>query len=250
MSGKIPTFNNPTIAEALCEMHFQTADGTGLSNGSFDRVADALRSDYPQHKDQETQDYEAVVGPQGVAVKPVGSPSKKRVFKHKEREHLVQVGSNILTVNELSNYPGWKVFEPDILSSLESMAKAEGIKSLSRIGIRYINKIPRGNEEPVGNWLKDNNYYPTGILSCVHKFASRFEFRHDDEVRAVVTVAEGIDQKGDLPILFDIDCIIESEIPIDNGSVSKAINKLHDLSWGVFGNSLTDRYKKFLDEGK
>ncbi|OFZ15716.1 MAG: hypothetical protein A2Z20_08975 [Bdellovibrionales bacterium RBG_16_40_8] len=249
VAGKIPNFNYPTIAEALCEIHFQTEDGGGLSSTGLDALSDVLKSDFPTPKDQELQQFEAVIGSNGVSVKPVGTPTKKRMFKHRTRDHLIQVSQNILTINELNAYPGWKIFEPDIYFSIDAICKVAKISQINRIGLRYINKVPRDPKDAVGSWLKENAYYPNGILKYTHKFASRFEFRHDSEVRAIVSIAEGQDDKGNQPILFDIDCIIESELPMNKNKLSPALDRVHNLSWDVFGNSLTERYKSYLEKG-
>lgn len=251
MSGKIPNYDHPTIAEALCEIHF-VAKGDGvLSDANYDRIRDALKDEYPNSTDQALQRYEAAIGPKGVSVVPVGTPSKKRVLKHGSRNSLIQINPQILSVNEVNEYPGWeKVFRPDILRALVAQRKSGNVEKISRIGLRYINRIPRGDGDNVGVWLSQNDYYPPGCLQHKNDFANRFEFRFDTNLRAIVILAEEKTGKGARPFIFDLDCIFEQELPInDDAKFNEALEKLHNLSWKIFGKSLTSRYEQYLNKG-
>ena len=243
------SFKCPTIAEALCEIHFSVKPETANSNWA-DTLKKHLGDAYPHLENKEHRQFKAEISPQGVSVNPIGTSIAYHVFKHAKRNHLIQAFPNLLTINEIEKYPGWNVVIKDLETAWTSLQRTISVEKISRIGLRYINKIPRMNpDESVSEWLKPSEFYPSRILIAKAQFASRFETFIDDEHRAIVVLAEGLSQTGEKPIIFDIDVVSEANIEPNWDLVEKTVGFLHDQIWQVFKPALSPKLEKYLNGG-
>jgi uncharacterized protein (TIGR04255 family) len=243
------SYPNSTIAEALCEIHF---DCDPVQNPIPDTILKTLKtelsSDYPSVTEQQIKQFQAAITEMGISVDESKFNTTRLIFKHRERNHMVQFLPNILTINEVKQYPGWNLFLQDV--SRGWAALNTGFPSIfpKRIGLRYINLIPRRNPlEPLSAWLKPSGYYPNAILNSCTGFLARNEFNLQKNVRLIVTLSEPI-QNAQGNIIFDIDVIsfLEDEI-IDWRVINDHLEKLHNLVWDVFSTSLSQKFETLLN---
>jgi uncharacterized protein (TIGR04255 family) len=238
-----PHYPNPSIAEALCEIHFTTK--TENTKDSIKELKKVFKNSYQPPQEKTIKQYHATIKEIGVSVEETSVPCW--VFKHNERNHLVQVFPHMLSVNELERYPGWKTFSDDLSFVWNSARKAFSISSIKHVGLRYINLIPRKNaDEPLSQWLKPNKYYPDGILDSVTAFVSRSEFSIEESKRLIVTIAEAAQKNHDKGFIFDIDTVFQINESMEWKSICEKITSLHDLISDVFFSSTTRKYESFL----
>lgn len=242
------SFPNPTIVEALCEIHFSLGAEKEWDQSWYGDFYEKIRDQFPKMEPRQIMDVGAIFGPKGMAqiVKP---PIIRMFYHHNERKHLLQLSPEIFTINELKRYPGWKVFSNDIEKSWKKLCEVLKPKNITRIGLRYINQIPRDNNEAIGSWLAETEYYPKLILSIKTGFLSRFEHFSNKGNKIVITIAEQqSDQQDNNPIIFDIDAILKDDISTQWKDFKSKLNNLHEQIWEVFSSSITERLKSYLEE--
>ena len=139
----------------------------------------------------------------------------------------------------------------DILDAWAAAREVIKPASITRIGLRYINRIDRShpNESP-SDWFAPSDYIPKAVLSSLPGFLSRLEVRPTLDSRRIVTLGEVTvhpDSVRDArAILLDIDCIVEKEIGIDDQAIIEEIAGLHDAAWEIFSASRTPRLEQLL----
>jgi uncharacterized protein (TIGR04255 family) len=238
-----PQYVNPSISEALCEIHFATK--TGNFEDSIKELKLLLKSSYQEPREKKIKQYHAKIKEVGVSLEE--TPVSFWVFKHNERNHLIQIFPHMLSVNELGKYPGWKIFSDDLFSAWNAVKKAFSVLDIKHIGLRYINLIPRKNaEEPLSQWLQPNRYYPDGILDSTTGFVSRSEFNIEESKRLIVTIAEAIQDNHEKGFIFDIDTVAQINEAMEWESIIEKIDSLHDLVSDVFFSSIARKYESFL----
>jgi uncharacterized protein (TIGR04255 family) len=250
ISHENKVYSNPTIAEAICEIHFEC---NPLQSAVTDTISKSLKnmliSDYPKVTEQQFKQFHASISDMGVTVNEEKINTNRLVFKHKDRNHIIQFLPNILTINEIERYPGWKVFFKDISHGWEALNSGYPSVSVKRIGLRYINLIPRKNiSESLSAWLKPNIYYPSAILNSSKSFLSRNEFDLENDRRLIVTLSEPNqkDMKGN--IIFDIDVVlIFKDKNMDLNGIKNHLEELHDMVWKVFSTSISSKYEDLLN---
>lgn len=246
-----PSYKCPSIVEALCEIHFQFPEGRKWDPALFGEVFSAVLKDYPVLEPLSRLRLQQT-GRAGELV-PTEQMQTMR-YKSKSGKKLIQLSRDHMTVNELPKYPGWGVMKKDIKKSWTSISNIVEPESITRIGLRYINRIDRTvSEEKASQWLKANEYVPESVLNSLPGFLSRVEVRTGINSRVIVTVGEimmdEIPGQG-LPIVLDIDAIMEKNLKADVNILAKEIEKLHEVVWDIFKVSKTSRFDKVLKGGK
>lgn len=240
---KNPQYANSSISEALCEIHFTTT--TDDFESSIKELKKLFKPAYQEPKEKKIKQYHAKINEVGLSVEE--KPILFWVFKHSERDHLIQVSPHMISVNELGKYPGWEVFSKDLSFAWNAITTAFSIEHIRHIGLRYINLIPRKNaEEPLSQWLQPNKYYPDGILDSCTGFVSRSEFSVEESKRLIITIAEASQNNHEKGFVFDIDSIIQIHAATEWESILEKIDSLHDLVSDVFFSSIARKYESFL----
>lgn len=142
------TYRKPPIEEAVCDIQF--APSTEWDPTMPGRIYEKLKSTYNE-KPRQQRVVEAQI--QGAIAE--GSPSvsfhqrfgKSRVQLLAEKgTRIVGVGPDQLSVHMLRPYTGWEKFCPRIWEALEAYRQVAEPEAVTRIGLRYINRI--SFEEP------------------------------------------------------------------------------------------------------
>lgn len=250
MTKKNPTYPNPTIREAVCEIHFRLSPGEKWKASIPGELFKHIQVEFPVFEPVSQMGIQLEVGPGGFGQRVI--PGRHRIrYKHRTRNLLIQLAENIITVNELAKYPGWKRMRNDVLDAWKKLTKIVKVISIERIGLRYINHILKtSGEEKAGDWLSKNDYIAKSVLDSLPGFFSRIEIRKSEHHRRIVTIGE-LQESPEMKngaIILDIDCIMEKEIKADNEIIFKEIDMLHDDAWEIFSSMLTSKLEKRLKE--
>lgn len=128
-------FKNPPLAEVVCEFRFEL-NNLSSSITLPGIIYDKVKKDFPILRERN-----------------MGFPTKKEAnqieysfgnlaqFFSKDEGMLIQVGVNMLTINCVANYPHWEKFKPVILKTFETYVKEAKPIAITKLGLRFINKI-------------------------------------------------------------------------------------------------------------
>lgn len=234
-----PSYPNPTIAEALCEIHFVLPEESGWKPTLPGDLFKKIQHEYPDMEPVLEIGLELELSPQRIGHALL--PSRQRMrFKHGSRPLLVQLAPNVFTVNVLSAYPGWQTMRQDVMHAWDQAKDVLKPAKVTRLGLRYINRVERHSEsETPRNWLKAGDYIPAGVLESKGAFLSRVELQIDTHDRVIVTLAEmRADQAtGPKGILLDIDRIVEKELSVRDDELLREMDRLHEHIWEIFYTS-------------
>lgn len=246
-TGRHPSYPNPIIAEALCELHFALADGAewkpSLAGDLFKQVQD----EFPEMEPGAEIGVHFELSQQGIRQSWL-PPRQRMRFKHKDRPLFLQLGPNVFTVNVLSQYPGWDNMCKYVLDAWRQACTALKPANITRVGLRYINRVETEEGQTPGEWFKASDYVPKAVLKSRGRFLSRVESQIDLQNRIIVTFAQ-VKQEGDegeLAIVLDIDRIVEKELAADGSALQPELDRLHEDVWQVFESVQTDRLLRRL----
>jgi len=148
------------------------------------------------------------------------------LFKSSDDKSLVQLQSNLLTVNVLCPYSGWDSFKPKINSAFDKFSSLGDFR-LQRIGLRYINRLPKVDENrDYSKWLSQSPYVSEVVLKCKEGQGvnSRVSVPVDGN-RISVTVSTELPNGGDL--FVDIDSSCDSFSTSETSDVGELLESLH-----------------------
>lgn len=230
VSTNHPTFCNPTINEALCEIHFSLPEGIEWEPSVYGKFFTLIQNEFP-------------------LIEPIVGPNIRMRYRHQERPLLFQLSEDLLTINLLAKYPGWKQMKQDILSGWSWLREIIGPAEPARIGLRYINFVPVDNEiEKLEDWFAPNDYIANAVLRA-RPSSSRVELQMADQIKAIIQVGEitNLINPNERKFLLDIDAITFAHA--DNApTLAEAITILHDnVIWRIFDSFRTTKLDTLLN---
>jgi uncharacterized protein (TIGR04255 family) len=247
MSSEHPTYPNPTITEAVCDIHFRLPEGKEWKPSLPGDLFKYIQNEYPEMEPVVEIGLQLERGPLGTGTK--FAPQRQKVrFKHRTRPLVLQLAENSLSINTLPPYQGWSVMLNDALAAWQKVADILQPEVITRIGLRYINRIEKETEQDrPGTWLVANDYIPNGIIRSEPDFLLRVETHLDTENKLIITLGDvqsEVNREG--IIIFDIDRIVEREIAIGQKFLEQEINHLHTEVWEVFSSAKGEKLEALL----
>ncbi len=234
-------FKNPSIEEAVCEIHFKLKDENSWSpkhySHFFSQVSDEF-SEFEPISQMEVK-FSAALDKQMPAT---FSQSQKMRYKHSKQNLTIQLSKNTFSVNILSKYVGWENMKKYILQYWDVLIKTYELQEISRIGLRYINKIEKESQDDlVGKWIEKNEYVPETIINSSGRFFLRLEKPIDKQTVAILTLGEAVKNQSKLgSVIFDIDCVYEKPTE-STTNIDSIIEGLHENVWAIFSKSISKK---------
>jgi len=238
-----PTYPNPTIQEAVIEVHFERSEEKVWSAANFATYFEKVRADYPLLEPVQQVGFQMLVGPQGVSQQMV--PAEQRMkYTHKSNQFLIQLSDRLFVQNVLPKYPGWQVVKKAVDINWNACIDTVGDCKLRRIGMRYINRVPKSSPtEKPRVWFKPNDNVATAALDSLAPVFSRVETKTNNSNITVVTLAE-----GDNAFILDIDRVLLCSDSIKATELMPSLEILHDDVWAVFKSTCGDKLEGFLNQ--
>jgi uncharacterized protein (TIGR04255 family) len=248
-----PSFPNPTIQEALCEIHFEGAPSASWSPTRPGALAEALKADFPEFETLTEQGFNVAVGPEGSIV-PTPLPTRIRLkFSRKSDPTLLQMSQDVFTVNVLPPYRGWPKLKSELVRLWPMVSAVTGPTLIKRVGLRYINRIPRESQgELPSAWLKQSEFLAPAILNSQPDFLMRLESKRTANDQCLITVTIDRSMPGEKfgALLFDVDRIHHEVRKADDAKLPDLLESLHQDVWDVFESSKNKRYDALLNGEK
>ena len=202
-------YRNPPIEEAVCDLQF--APGIEWDPTLPGRMYGELKDVYGE-KPRLQQLVEAQVqgGIEGQSISMSHKVAKQRVqFLGEDGTRIVGVGADQLSVHMLRPYKGWESFRPQIDEALNAYSRVAEPEGITRIGLRYINKITiKTPHDDLSPYFSIPPRFPeidsaTRLLAFFNRKEAAFA---DRPIRIVVTFAD-MESSPSPSYLLDLDII-------------------------------------------
>jgi uncharacterized protein (TIGR04255 family) len=209
-------------------------------------------ADYPDRKEKRKASFELAinikdgkVGPQAVA----SSHPQGFMYSDREQKNRVQVALDGFTQNVLAPYADFESLLTRARTNWTAFARAVKPRSISRIAVRYINKLHLPVTENIERNLLTFPVIPSAVPQLVSDFAIRMTL-HKQSIAAhaiVNQVSQGnVDDEG-LQVFLDIDAVIERQIDVDDPTIWDKFEALraykNDIFFSFVSPSLMEKYR-------
>jgi len=247
-----PSYPNPTIVEAVCEIQFELSEENPWKPSLFGDFYKNVQDEYPEMEPLQGVGLQLQVGPQGFGQK-LTSPRQRMRFRHVERPLFLQLEESSLIVNFLAPYPGWDKVVRDVMNAWGHAEQVLGLSAITRIGLRYINRIEQASPTDLPrDWIKPNNYVAAEVLNSKPGFLSRVETRTSEYDTTIVTFGdqppEDLSSFG--AIILDIDRSTNRILPARAQELRREVTRLHEHVWQVFSSAKGDSLEALLQGAK
>ena len=136
-------YANPPLVEVFCEFYFESSEDGEWDAFLVPQLYEKVKAKFPQKKRLATVGIEFKMprGPHGIEVKQQGPPTPRHQFLSEDGKSSLQIGENLLVVNQLPPYYGWAKFEPNIVDAFKKYAALWKPKKVERLALHYVDKI-------------------------------------------------------------------------------------------------------------
>lgn len=249
-AAKRGPYKNPPIEEALIEFRFvPRPEWDPTIPGKLHQHA-AIKEQYPgTPRQQKVFQANLQASPGQIPGFAVQEGIGRIQLVNADGRRLLSIGTDVLTIHMLRPYEGWETFRPRIDTALSAYQEVADATSVTRIGVRYINKIV----------IADNNfelatYFRGGPVTSIEgmpevldEFMSRVGYQYPDGVKILLTHASLPPEQGKAAFLLDIDAFTQLAPPLSIDKSMAVVDDLHDREGRVFEAMLTDKLRSVFD---
>lgn len=240
-------YRKPPVVEALCEIYFS---GSAWDDTVIGRFYDRVKKDFPARRQLEIHEAEVRFGPVGEAAAGIRRLAPRIQFLTEAGDRLIQLGRDLLVVNQLRPYPRFEDWEPLFYSALEvyrDLARPEGI---GRLGMRYINRVVI--PQPAIRLADYFTIYPSLPASIGDKhgpFLVRVEVPAQKGAHTLLVTfgTAPTERPGEAAHLLDLYDSVERFEPLDFARVRDEVRNAHDNIEAAFEGSITDRLRALFE---
>lgn len=226
-----PSYPNPTIQEALCELRFPVSVSPFASQ--FGLIWDRLRSQFP---DLETfVDVPPPAVPNIAISGPI--PAQQRfLIRHATRQFLLQFVPGAFTLNTLAPYLGWATMYEDIQEAWQIVQEILVPEQVTSLTLRYINRVPLPLPITAANhWLAIGAYVPTAVVNAVPPFQSRVQTGTGTENVTTVAMAQMVlPDDASFAMIVDIERTVTGDFSAGTSDIMERVDALHTDVWDLF----------------
>jgi uncharacterized protein (TIGR04255 family) len=173
-------------------------------------------------------------------------------FLRENRNTLVQVGQNLLTINQLSPYTSWEDFQPYIKESVQSYSEVANSRQIHRVALRYINRIILKQGIKLEDYFNFLPVFNQGHSENFQSFIVGIQIPSEAS-GGTINLQLGTTDTDDpetIALLMDISFTLSQPEKIDLSNVIERINTAHDRIESIFETCITDELRQVFKEVK
>lgn len=240
-------YRNPPVVEALAEIYFTGSAWDMTVPGSF---YERIKERFPHKGQVDVVGVDIELGPEGTSARSVAETPRSQ-FSTADRSRMVQVGRDLLVVNQLRPYPhfeAWSPVIPEMLSEYRELAQPTGV---ARLGVRYINRITI--PQPgilMEQYFKIYPEIPSELGDEHGPFFLRIALRprHAGHSLLVTIGSATPEQPEQMAYLLDLYDTVPMDDPVALDIVLRRVNEAHENIEHAFENAITDATRALFDE--
>lgn len=237
-------YEKAPVVEGLISLTFRSP----LFPGEVRRIVEAVKEHYPSQKPLRSFNVHFDMNTEEGSVKLTELGT--RLSNSKETEVLV-IHPESLTVSRLSPYSGWPDLTSRLRDALAPIIETSGFRPLSRVGIRYINRldVPMSEDSvPLEDFVNIGTAMPSQYLDRIGVWASRTELNTDEPDCVVIlnagSIVSPVEDHGS--ILLDIDVVKKAAAPETEEGLWKFLSRAREIKNEIFESIITDNTRKLI----
>ncbi len=241
-------YQKPPLIEALCEFQFADGEWDWTIPGL---VYQQIKDQFPTKRQASTVEFEVQADPDQISQRMKGGLGRMQ-FVREDETALVQVGPQLLVVNQLRPYPHWSHFKLSILDTLEIYRKVARPAGFKRIGLRYVNQIQLPSDEvDLSTYFSFGPRLPGPIASNpIRSLLLSVDLEQvSHRGHLILTLASAPKEDQSAPtLILDLDFATTSAAIITLDGIADWIEQAHDRIETAFEASITDQLRVLFEE--
>jgi uncharacterized protein (TIGR04255 family) len=232
--------SRPPRVEALLDLRVRPAEGGPTPR--MKSAVEALRGDYPEVQEISRIEGQLLFDAKSVATTHSSTPMGWQM-KNLTAARVVRFAQDGFTLSQLRPYPSRDVFLAEARRLWTLYASAFAPQEVSRLGLRYINRMNLPERASIEDWLEAPPPIPPQVPRTVQRFLTQVVvYDEGSSASATITQAMGQAQGAGLTraVLLDIDVFRHGTWDPTDPRIWEAFGKFRALKNRIFFASLTE----------
>ena len=238
-------YKNPPITEVVCEFRFELE--SVFDQKTVDLFFNEIKEKFPKKKKGQTHQIKFEINPKGQSFNKTLEEFDQ--FFSDDEKTLIQLDKGRLSIHKLKPYNSWQEFYPLINLVFDSYIKNIKIKSIQRIGLRYINNF----EIPLSTFDIEQYFnlrpmmgegLPQDLVSFMVGTIFAFENGRDN---IKIQLIDRLATPGKTVFVLDMDYFLVNPGSIQINEIAQWITNAHKNAENVFEAALTDKTKQLFN---
>lgn len=240
-------YKHPPITEAVIEIRFEQA----VPIDKLEQVANKIKSNYVFLDPENTVEFQFDAGNQQASVATQSTGFRLNSIN---RDELTIVKTNAFACSKLAPYTGWEKLEHRGKRDWSILKKIIGFLRLTRVGIRYINRldIPATPEQGIRleEYFRIFPRIPEDSFKSISNYAMQVSMGIGEENFGVTVNAASVPSPlvGYLSCALDIDLFRDVDLPTRDEDIWAMIAEMRAMKNRAFENSITDKARSLFQQ--
>jgi uncharacterized protein (TIGR04255 family) len=241
-------YKQPPITEAVIEIRFAVPN----EDATIAKASADFKSHYPQENTVTNVAVQLYL-PTGPEIKTAAQTLEKSGYRRSstDQTQLLLLWPDNFVISQLAPYPGWDAFFERFSRDWEIWKRAIGYRKISRIGVRYINRIDIPLSGPFLQYEQFLNIYAhlPESLGPVSSYAVQAQMPLP-KIGCKLTLNSGIVPSPVLrhvSFVFDQDIGNEETPPQNDEGIYKLLNEIRVKKNSVFESCVTDQARRLFN---
>jgi len=170
-------------------------------------------------------------------------------FFNQNKNFVIQLGNNLLTINYLKPYASWEEFKDKIFQIIEKYNTISNTNLIQKITLRYLNQININDNENLEDYLLLYPNIPHNINPDKKNFNLYVEFKDKEFENNIIKV--NLHRLKDettniISVLLDIDFTLSFN-SLSMNEISSILDKMHFEIENIFELCLTEKCKTLFN---
>lgn len=236
------------IAEAICEIRFDSAESKEVPELVVGRLADHDKWHSFRKNRLPVSDIPAPIRQQDPTLR--NQPMLE--LRDDAAAQLVKIGSNVISFHQLAPYPGWELFKPELHEVLDLVHAVLDAFRVVRLGFRYVNLLNE-TDHKISDITALNYSIDVAGAPLKPPLNLNYQSSYGEHHTALVRIASPEFVSGNVAdpfsALVDIDVFTPSDFSADGADVAKAwVERAHEVEKTEFFKLFTPEILEELVE--
>ena len=240
-------YRNPPVTEALCEVFYRGSEWDLTIPGEF---YEHFRERFPKKRQRSEVEIQVQVGPgmPSAFTKPMEPRSQ---FEQEDGTRLLQVGRDLVVVNQLKPYPSFDEWRPVVLEAAGLYQELARPAAIARIGVRYINQIQVPESAfKMEHYFQLHPEIPAALGPGHGRFMMRVEIPplHKGHLLVVTFGSAPSDGESSQALMLDLYDMVTEPGEADVSDLDEHLAEGHDNIERAFESIITDAARELFQE--
>ncbi|MFH1158735.1 MAG: TIGR04255 family protein [Pseudomonadota bacterium] len=247
-SKKSKNYKKPPIVEAVIEVRFTGS----LNEQQLKKLVSQQKTKFSIHKIEQTEVIVSNKENSEPQVETKKSLVGYKLIDNADSSNIIQIKQNAISVSRLPPYESWAELI-ETFKKYYDLYTQKKFSTISRIGVRYINRIDIPTSE--GKLIKLEDYFkifpkvPETKFPALNRFLVQTIAALDKNRVLTVNVQSANETPllNHVSIIFDVDVAQLANLPVTTSKLYELLGEMGDKKNSLFEDLLTPKCKKLFN---